>query len=530
MKNLKYIKLFEAFESVQLSKTLGFIKDKENFINLLKTLANRIDFPYSKYSDDYFQYLPFKKAIELNHSIIDEPCEATSAGEFPEYAVEGEKCTDGHLKRRWGRGIRSIVCPVCKGTGIKPKTNYDIKWIKFWFDKDGNYVNTTITDGKVREQSESVMYPKYDVLKRITRSDHWSTITTGTLVRITIDGKTVIGTFFREERDGNIYIIQNRADGSTPNYTQRSEWQQYGKYSWNITSGEYIGVPEILKPNTEEKVNPYNWNALYDVSRGRITDVSDVEKRISNAHFAIILDFLELKKSSFKTRSEIKSSREESVKGALSFMTNDEIKNKNIQRYIEELSKRIDIPKDLKDFQKVVVRYMGGNKIGYYILRGRNFSDFSSFIDKIYTFMTEEDSEWYYESAVNDLKSKYKQNNRFNIEVDNDIRETYKTLSEERKVVLKKVEELNYTILNRINSMKIENLNDIEILWEKMSSIRNIWRNSPRFKYMRNNLYYGIENLSDGYRLNRYISDINDEDIEKVLNDVNRFIEIIKNF
>ena len=173
---------------------------------------------------------------------------------------------------------------------------------------------------------------------------------------------------------------------------------------------------------------------------------------------------------------------------------------------------------------------MGGNKIGYYILRGRNFSDFSSFIDKIYTFMTEEDSEWYYEYAVNDLKSKYKQNNRFNIEVDNDIRETYKTLSEERKVVLKKVEELNYTILNRINSMKIDNLNDIEILWEKMSSIRNIWRTSRRFEYMRNNLYYSIENLSDGYRLKRYISDINDEDIEKVLNDVNRFIEIIKNF
>jgi hypothetical protein len=529
MKNLKYIKLFEAFESVQLSKTLGFIKEKENFINLLKTIANRIDFPYSKYSDDYFQYLPFKKAIELNHSIIDEPCEATSAGEFPEYAVEGEKCTDGHLKRRWGRGIRSIVCPVCKGTGIKPKTNYDIKWIKFWFDKDGNYVNTTITDGKVREQSESVMYPKYDVLKRITRSDHWSTITTGTLVRITIDGKTVIGTFLRDEQDGHIFIIQNKVAGEWPNYIDKSEWVKYGNYSWDITSGDYTGVPEILK-NTEEKVNPYNWNALYDVSRGRITDVSDVEKRISNAHFAIILDFLELKKSSFKTRSEIKSSREESVKGALSFMTNDEIKNKNIQRYIEELSKRIDIPKDLRDFQKVVIRYMGGNKIGYYILRGRNFSDFSSFIDRIYNFMTEEDNEWYYESAVNDLKIKYKQNNRFNTEVDNDIRETYKYLSEERKVILKKVEELNYTILNRINSMKIDNLNDIEILWEKMSSIRNIWRNSPRFKYMRNNLYYGIENLSDGYRLKRYISDINDESIEKVLNDLNRFIELIKSF
>ena len=60
MKNLKYIKLFEAFESVKLSKTLGFIsKDaRGTFISQLKFLADRMDLPYSKYSDDYFQYLP----------------------------------------------------------------------------------------------------------------------------------------------------------------------------------------------------------------------------------------------------------------------------------------------------------------------------------------------------------------------------------------------------------------------------------------------------------------------------------------
>ena len=29
-----------------------------------------------------------------------------------------------------------IKCDVCKGTGIKPKTSFPIKWVKFWFDKD----------------------------------------------------------------------------------------------------------------------------------------------------------------------------------------------------------------------------------------------------------------------------------------------------------------------------------------------------------------------------------------------------------
>ena len=62
MNNLKYIKLFEAFESIKLTKTLGFINKGSNaiFISQLKTIASKLDFPISKYSDDYFQYLPFK--------------------------------------------------------------------------------------------------------------------------------------------------------------------------------------------------------------------------------------------------------------------------------------------------------------------------------------------------------------------------------------------------------------------------------------------------------------------------------------
>jgi hypothetical protein len=528
MKNLKYIKLFEAFESTKLSKTLGFIKDKKTFIDYLKNIANKIDLPYSKYSDDYFQYLPFKKALELNHSIIDESCDATSAGEFPEYRVEGEKCTNGHLKRKWGRGVRSVICPVCKGTGIKPKTTFDIKWIKFWFDKDGNYVNTTITDGKVRDQ-ESRLLKDYDIVKRITRMSQWNSVETGTKVRITIDTKNVIGTYFKEDNTGRHYIIQNIADGSEPG---TNDWKKYGKYSWNITGGEYTGTPEILKPvsDEEERIDPYTWNALYDISRSRILNNSDVEVRLSNAHFAIILDFLDLKKSGFKTRRDIKSEREESVKGALAFISDDEIKNKNIERYIEELAKRINIPRDLADFQKVIIKYMGSSKIGYYVLRGRNFSDLNSFIDKIYTFMTSpEENEWYYESALNDLKVKHKYNNRFNMEVEKDIRETYKKIPEERKIILKKLEELNITIFYKISALKIENLNDIEILWEKMSSIRNIWKNSSRFKHLRE-LYYGVENLSDGYRLNRYIGDMDSSNIENVVNDIDRFIEVIKNF
>ena len=57
-KELKYLKIFEAFESIKLSKTLNYIKDpksKNTFMELLKTIANQMDLPLSKYSDEYFR-------------------------------------------------------------------------------------------------------------------------------------------------------------------------------------------------------------------------------------------------------------------------------------------------------------------------------------------------------------------------------------------------------------------------------------------------------------------------------------------
>ena len=60
---MKYIKLYEAFESDKLSKTIGFIKEKEDrkrFLEDIKKVCNQIDYPYSKLTDDNFQYLPYK--------------------------------------------------------------------------------------------------------------------------------------------------------------------------------------------------------------------------------------------------------------------------------------------------------------------------------------------------------------------------------------------------------------------------------------------------------------------------------------
>ena len=59
-----YIKLFESFESTNLSKTLGYVRkrDRTLLINNLKSVTNEADVPFSKISDDFIEYLPFYKA------------------------------------------------------------------------------------------------------------------------------------------------------------------------------------------------------------------------------------------------------------------------------------------------------------------------------------------------------------------------------------------------------------------------------------------------------------------------------------
>ena len=69
---MKYLKLYEGFESNRISAILSFlnkkIEDKSNikeFLNDLSKLAKKYDFPLSTLSDKEIQYLPVNKALGI---------------------------------------------------------------------------------------------------------------------------------------------------------------------------------------------------------------------------------------------------------------------------------------------------------------------------------------------------------------------------------------------------------------------------------------------------------------------------------
>ena len=546
-KNLVYLKLFEAFESIKLSKTLKFIdKDsKSRFMDILRSIANGMDLPYSKYSDDYFQYLPFNRALSLNQRLEDEPCENTSMSQFGnQHGIEGEKCESGRIKRKWGRGNRIVACDVCKGSGIKPKKFTKIKWIKFWFNKDGNFINVTGTDGNIRGQVKTLTsaletVPNYENLKGIPDEGELtivkdlshaelSSLPNGSIVSIRIDGVQLIGRLYKYGR--NIYIIQNRKQGSEPG---DRAWKEYGRVSWVVTSGEYSGTPKLMvltkDTSEEDKVDPYSWNAPLNTRNISLDKNSNVKEFLKNAHFAIVLDVLELSKSGFKKKSEIEQERSYSKSGATKLISDDEIKSMNISRYMSEISKNIEISDDFKKFDKTLFRYFGYSKIGYFTLRERYFGDFETLLNRVYDFIRTDNmeiKESLKNQIIDEIRNTLEKNSIFGSNVDSAIRNT-KLKSDDHKRILDKVEELNLAIYNKLRSIKIETFDDVEVFFAKMKMIRSNWRNSDRLHVR--NIYYLIERVSDEAYVNKYCQEIiTSNDIDNILSKTDKFIRLIE--
>jgi hypothetical protein len=543
MKKLKYIKIFEAFESIKLSKTLNYIKiGKDKFTEMLSEIAKSIDMPLSKYSDDYFQYLPFNKALELNFSYNDTKCDATSAASYPEYAVDGEVCKDGMVKRKWGRGFRLSRCEICKGTGIKKKDSYPIKWIKFWFDKDGRYILATSTDGQCRSQSISSNkaeagtvisqnLEQYDIVKDLTRLDirNDQTLPIGSIIQVTLRGTPTIGVIWRSI--DRTYLIQNQKDGGSDDNT--NDWKKYGRWSWDLS--EYSGTPKLLTLkgssniiSDEEKVNPYTWNAPLEVRYGsmRLSSSSSVESLLKDAHFALVLDFLEIRGLDYKKLSNIKKDRGEYKLGSTALLDNDTIKKANIERYIQEISNKIDIKDNIVDFKRYMIRFMGGSYIGFYILKGKNESRFRDTVSYFYRFMTatsETSKKEYYQILIDYIRDYNRSNMIYNNDMSNvlsDIRKKVNNRNKEYTKIVDALLELNVIITNKFVSYDISSIEDLDIILEKMRSIRNTFKGSDRYKMSRCHDIIEYIHINSNNVIS-YLFDI--ENIELTVREINRF-------
>ncbi len=534
MKNLKHIQIFEAFESKILSKTLGYINtsDKSSFMDRIKRLCKTIDFPLSKMSDEYFEYLPFKSALARAAMTGDEPCEATSKSEFPEFVVAGENCTNGKIKRQWGARTRDVVCPVCGGSGVKPKRS-EVKLVKFWFTSEGKWVSTTLVDGITRAGKNkpgskfSANYSDYTIGRSISDANQ---LGGGEMVSVVLGSDQVIAYIYKERN--RCYAIQDVKSGSSPG---DSGWRKFGRYSWSLGYGEYSNLKLVtpkVKAEDKEEVDPYTWNVGVDFSYSGIrpTPSTDVQSQIKDAHFGIVLDYGKLRKSEFETVQDTEASREIAKKGSKldPYQSDEEIKKKNIERYVNLLSQKLDISDDIANCNRLITRSIG-HKSALYIVYGSNiYSNLGSVIDYYIKFMSADDdrSKKNYAEEISD-----RTNDMFKFgmrkatqsdEIIKNIKSRLKSANRDEKYfqVLDMNQKLSDAIYDNIKNFQINDIEDLEVVAQKISSIRNVLKSdryglSRYFSYVVESIVSGREDRAYSYITDNYYADV-DEILQKL--------------
>jgi hypothetical protein len=519
MKMLKYLKLYEAFRSEKLSKTLAYINksSKEDFLRQLKSITAQIDYPLSELNDEQFQYLPFNKALNVYQKPEQKPCQATSKSQFGPSGIDGEKCESGRVRRRWGEGTRMVTCEACSGTGIESEKS-DIKYIKFWFTQNGEFVTTSACDGikrgdgayggKTFTKQQFAQAKKIKTIRNGERNwwdqllDRANHLVPAQYVWSEKSNKLVYGYLF--VTSGSVFFIQNESDMDGGSPGDRT-WKDYGTYSWSLKGGEFdqITILDIDTEGPDEGDNPYFWNAILSIS-GRSLRIltSDFESRVQPAHFAIILDLHKLKATPHKPASETSSERGLAREGSLKLKTDEEIRRENIKRYLDAIVLKSDIISDIKNAKSVLRRFTAGNYPLYHFVENSRTPDkIGSLISKYYGVL-ESDSEVNRESklkALSDyIQSVYRDTSQISNNVSQNLGEIQKILQKhdfsdvnielleiethaeyKSRVILifDLIQKLNRAIKDKLDSIAIETIEDIEVYKLKVRSIIDVVRN-----------------------------------------------------
>lgn len=552
---MKHIKLFEAFESKILSRTLGFIQnksDKDKFLQILKKVCTGIDFPFSKLSDHQFEYLPFGRALEKADMTGDEPCEATSEKEFPEHAVPGAKCEGGRIERKWGSRTRKVECPVCYGTGLKTKSPR-LKLLKFWFTKEGKLVATTAVDGLAKPNRGSVKsgvltssenftdMDKYKISKENLSLSEVQNLPNGSIVLLKNEKGEGLAYCYQSRRDGRTYLLQNFANGATPD---DSGWQSIARWSWAVVSnGDFykIDLLEALADDDkkeEEEIDPYTWNLQVDTRRNITLIDRSIEDLVKPAHFAIILDLGKLGKSNFKPASEISSERLTSRKDAVALMKGEDIKKANIERYLQIISSRANLTEDITRVDKVAKKIVGGRLVLFFIISSSmvesNLSEivteYLRYLRAVKSGSSETDLEIRSEYLTKTIRKSYKEVSDKGRNISKNLDFVKSKLTEEGRgdllEIVEKLERISSEIWNNLSEIKLETIEDLEVFIQKVKSVDDIfntrrWSLQNLTSFLR---YADVENHSEFHRRAYYITDR----IEEINIDLDRLSKVIK--
>lgn len=511
MKNMKYIKLFEAFDASIVNKVLGYVSpnDKKMFLDRIKSICRSFDVPESKLSDDLFRYLPYNAAISYNgEAIADVPCDAV--GEF----IAGERCKDGKVKRPWGKGFRYVDCSACNGTGIK-KQKSNLRLLKFWFDKDGKFITTTAVDGVYRQNNASTSaaattvtfssnIDDYEVVKRIPKSriselntgdiivldlvdnTGWNNRTWSQVVSYVMKAQTWAGTKF--------FALQNAASYYNNYPRETNGWNQIAGRFWQMSQSRVNNI-SLLKPKSvtnRRRKDPLGYNTRFDFDRFTAIP-SSISSVVRDANFAIVFDYAKfislVDQNKYKLKGDIRDERKEGREGALAFMKDADIKKANIERYMSLIADKLKIQNisDISNLTRLVSKLICGDFATYRL--GYNSS--SNVIDKINTISS------YLFKVIKMYKKAERADNLEEVINSNDFKNYIERINYEISEGLKMASNARTFYINRLDAVRklINSEGDEELRNRSLKVLDNLDRLSKEINSYIN--VFEVRNLED---------------------------------
>jgi hypothetical protein len=500
---MKHLMLYEAFQSKTLSDIIKYVKSKNSnnigiFIEHLKKIQRVYDFPIEKIQPENIEYVSKNKALKMI------PTEET------EY-----------------------------------NSKYKIFNIKFWFSLEEGYLGKTGTGDYHLRKVSKFNNQEIDYIKNKLN------IKTGVIKPVTDyeelkHGDYIVG-YFNERQDFDylskariykeyrkLYAIQNVAEGSTPD--DSNDWRAWGGSSWslgynNSPSDDHSKI-HLYKESDDDLLyvsDDYN-KELYVLSDGKLDEYAN-QDYTDKADFAIVLNIDNIFKKGFKKVSGIRSERKESRSGATSFMDNDDIRNANINRYFTQIVNKMGIKPDLiseelKDLQNIVKLSICKDMPFYTMYRDEPSINIIKTLSSNLRRLLEENDSYYYTELIQSYKNIRSSNMKLITRYKKSLSIIYNDENEHVKMLFSKFEEINKIITKYIESLKIDNLYDLNAVYYKFIYIRQlIFDDMYQFTRTTRGL---INNLNDIEEIEYYLKRASTADIEEDIKKIDFLYKNIK--
>lgn len=501
---MRRLKIFEAFESNALNNVYQYAKQKvgkENadfFIRELKsTISESYDIPLSQVKDDAFEYLSAKKALQIKKGDFSNPWGVYALKFW--FSIE-----EGFL------GVSGVN--DSEFISYDQLSGIEVNWIK----NERGLTTGTLVPAKLSDLSHGDTIVAY-------LDDNYDYLSKLSVCRIWID---------RDE----YFAIQNESDGGTPN---SRGWRDWGRYSWSLgtkySPGNDHKKLHLHKQGTEElKVISDNIYFEQSISNGRIsssdTDLLDYIKKVD---FAIILypDAL----VDYDSIENIKKSRKEIKSGATAFLTDEEVKKLNIERYVIRSLElyglsETSIESDFKNLQNLISQMYCDEFILFSINTGHpSLSGINNLISQLKYLIKSEDKKYALleiKSIIKSYKSESKSyKDRFKGSYERVKRESrFKT-----KDLIDRLTSISTFMNNSIRNRNVQSIGDILILRQDILSAQSFLHEISESYFSR-----GLKKIISNYRYND--GDVSDginicnEEIDKELINNQKGLDILEKY